>query len=117
MVPMKTSFMKQKSMIILEYSYSYEYHLYFLDPDDGARDTGHVLGCCLKVDLVALVKPNCGRGLSIQNAIPGIGSWGHPNRLARSRVREDGEDDIESRLLHNQARAGELHHGGVGRGA
>ena len=75
---------------------------------------GHVLGCCLKVDLVALVKPNCGRGLALKNAVPGIGSWGDPNR---SMVREDGEDDIESRLLHNQARAGELHQGGVGRGA
>ena len=93
------------------------HQLNFLDPDDGARDTSHILCCGLKVDLTPLVKPNCGRGLAFQNAVPGIGFWDHPNRLAMVWVWEYGEDDIESRLLHNQTRAGELHQRGVGRGA
>ena len=77
----------------------------------------HVLSCGLKVDLVPLVKPNSGWGLAFQNAVPGLGSWYHPNRLAMFWVREYGKDDIEAGLLHDQARAGELHQGGVGRGA
>ena len=77
----------------------------------------HVLSCGLKVDLVPLVKPNSGWGLGVQNAVPGLGFWYHPNRLAMFWVREYGKDDIESRLLHDQAWAGELHQGGVGGGA
>ena len=100
----------------------YTYLLYFLDPDNRAGHTFHILFCGLKVDFIPLIKPNCGWGFALKNTVPGIGPWDHPNRLSRVMVvriwvRENGKDDIESRLLHNQTRTGELHQWGVGRGA
>ena len=98
------------------------FQLQLLDPDDGSGDTVHVPGGGAEVDLVPLVKPNRGRGLGLEETIPRHGFRKHPSRLngagiVRVGVGEDGEDDIEAGLLHNQARAGELHQGGDGRGA
>ena len=98
------------------------HQLNFLDPDDGARDKVHIGRHGPKIDLVPLFKPNCDWRLGFERPVPGFGFWDDLNRLrqivrVRIEMREYGEDDIESRLLHNQARAGELHHRGVGRGA
>ena len=100
----------------------YAYLLYFLDPDNRAGHTFHILCCGPKVDLIPLVKPNCGRRLRMQKPVPGLGLREDSKRFrpmvrVRIEIEEYGEDDIEPRLLHNQARAGELHQGGVGRGA
>ena len=89
--------------------------LYFLHPDDGARDTVHVLRRCLNVDLVPLVKP-------ANHFVPELDFRGDSSRLLterriRIRVWEYGNDDIEAGLLDNQASIGELHQGGIGGGA
>ena len=89
--------------------------LYFLHPDDGARDTVHLLRGRLNVDLVPLVKP-------ANHFVPELDFWDNSSRLfTKRRIRigvwEYGDDDIEPGLLDNQASVGELHQGGVGRGA
>ena len=87
--------------------------LYFLHPDDGARDTVHVLRRGLNVDLVPL---------SNQPIISPRTFWDDSSRRLTERririgVREYRDDDIESGLLDNQASIGELHQGGIGGGA
>ena len=98
------------------------YQSYFLDPDYSTRDKVHIGRQGPEVDLIPLVKPNCGRRLRMQKPVPGLGFREDLKRFrpivrVRIEIGEYGEDDIEPRLLHNQARAGELHQGGVGGGA
>ena len=90
-------------------------------PNDSARDKVHIGRHGPEVDLIPLVKPNCGWRLGAQKPVPGLGFWDDLNSLRWGRrvrnMREYGKDDIEPGLLHNQARAGELHQGGVFGGA